>query len=346
MQYLMMENKLRKNCLLWIILLLPLLVGAQVIVDPNGRGDYKTIQEAINSLPDSADADRTILIRNGIYNEQVRLAKHHVVLKGENREKSIITGAIADVLYRSGHNGDKNSGVLNLDANDITIQDLTITNTYGATYRAPVNMDYVDPETKHVVRRTVRQADHQFALRSFSSTRLKVINCTIKAWGADTVSPWNSKNGMYYFKDCQLVGGTDFYCPRGWAYAENCIFITLSPSAAAIWHDGHENENMKSVLVNCNFKGSSPYLLARYHHDSQFYLINCTFDKNLADRPVFMAASAKGVKLGTRAYFYNCRKDGGNYGWLQNNLATAKGAPGPEMVTVKWAYDGQWDPVK
>jgi pectinesterase len=89
---------------------------------------------------------------------------------------------------------------------------------------------------------------------------------------------------MYYFKDCIMEGGTDFYCPRGWAYAENCTFINIVPGAAAIiWHDGSKDQNMKSVLKNCSFKGATPYRLGRYHHEANFYLINCSFDKNLLD---------------------------------------------------------------
>ena len=62
------------------------------------------------------------------------------------------------------------------------------------------------------------------------TTRLVVKNCVFRAWGGDTVSPWNTDNGMFYFKDCIMEGGVDFYCPRGWALAENCTFIVaISP---------------------------------------------------------------------------------------------------------------------
>ncbi|MBK8043616.1 MAG: hypothetical protein IPK21_13740 [Haliscomenobacter sp.] len=59
----------------------------------------------------------------------------------------------------------------------------------------------------------------------------------LRALGGDTVSPWDVENGMYYFNDCTMEGGVDFYCPRGWAYAENCRFICHNREAA-IWHDG------------------------------------------------------------------------------------------------------------
>jgi pectinesterase len=64
------------------------------------------------------------------------------------------------------------------------------------------------------------------ALRAMNCTRLKAVNCHFRSLAGDTVSPWETENGMWYFKDCVMEGGVDFYCPRGWAWAENCEFIT------------------------------------------------------------------------------------------------------------------------
>lgn len=333
------------NKILYILFLLciPLLLKAQpvrVIVDASGKGNFKTIQEAVNSLPDSSSRDRFIYIRNGSYKEKVYIGKHHVVLQGESREKTIITGAIASVIYMCEHPGDKYNGIVNLDGDDITIMDLTIENTFGLT--APDSTHINCKDTANQLQRiTVAKSAHQFALRSFKSTRLKVINCILRAWGADTVSPWNSDSGMYYFKDCVIQGGVDFYCPRGWSYAENCTFICLSPTAA-IWHDGHADKKMKSVLVNCTFKGSIPYKLGRYHHDSHFYLISCSFDKNLVDTPIYKAATAKEVLWGSREYYFNCHREGKDFDWFKDNLDKAPGSPSPKAITAKWTFDGKW----
>jgi len=334
---------------LLITLFSPLFLMAaevKVVVDQNGKGDFKTIQEAINSLPDSSVSDRLIYIRDGIYKEKVFIGKNHLVLLGESKEKTIITVAIADVIYECQHPDDKYTAAVNLNGNDITIKNLTIENTYGITAPDTVHLDCINRLTNQPEKLIVPRSAHQFALRSFRTTRLKVINCVIRCWGADAIATWNAISGMYYFKDCTLQGGTDFYCPRGWAYAENCTFICLNPSPAAIWHDGHADKRMKSVLVNCKFQGSTPYKLGRYHHDAQFFLINCSFDKNLMNLPIYKAETAKEILWGQRAYFYNCHKAGGDYDWLKNNLEQATGAPSPETITVQWAFDGLWNPIK
>jgi len=67
----------------------------KIVVDAKGGGNFKTIQDAINSLPDSSAAARIIFIKAGIYNEKIFIAKHNIVFEGEDRDKTIITQDIA-----------------------------------------------------------------------------------------------------------------------------------------------------------------------------------------------------------------------------------------------------------
>ncbi len=333
---------------IFLLLLLPLLSMAQgrIIVDAFGKGNHKTINDAINSLPDSSGQDRVIFIKNGVYNERIYTAKHHIVLQGESKEKTIITGSIASIIWGCEHPGDRYSAIMNLDGNDITLRDLTIENTYGFNAPDSIFVDCMNRETKQLEKRKVIRTAHQFALLTIKATRLKVINCILRNWGNDTVSPWTGETGMYYFKDCTMIGGTDFYCPRGWAYAENCTFITNVSSAAAIWHDGSKNKEMKSVFVNCSFKSDKPFILGRYHHESNMYLINCYFDKNLRDLPIFKAATAKPMFWDSHAYYFNCKTEAEKFDWLKDNLETAPGSPSVKTITAQWTFDGKWDPDK
>ena len=318
----------------------------KIVVAQDGTGNFKTIQEAVNSLPDSAGKDRTIFIKNGIYKEQVYVPKHRIILQGESKNNTIITSSVASLIYSCEHPGDINTAIMNIEGNDNTIRDLTIENTYGRDAPDSIFIDCKNRETGQVQKIKVVKTAHQFALKTTKATRLKVINCTLRAWGNDTVSPWNGETGMYYFNGCTMIGGTDFYCPRGWAYAENCTFITNVSSAATIWHDASKNRNMKSVFRNCSFKGDIPYYLGRYHHEANFYLLNCRFDKNLRDQPIFKAATAKPMFWDSQAYYYNCSTEGKKFHWLKDNLDTAPGKPSNETITALWTFEGKWDPVK
>ena len=316
--------------------------GKRIIVSQDGKGDYKTIQGAVNSLSDSSSTPRIIFIRNGVYKEKVYVEKHNVILQGEDRQETILTESIARDEWRCLHNDDWGVATLNIDGNDITIKNLTVTNSYG--------FDWIKDETIYCAsdtinkKKTIGRNSHQMAVRTMNATRFKAINCRFTAFGGDTVSPWNVENGLFYFKDCIMEGGVDFYCPRGWAYAENCVFITHS-GVAAIWHDGSRYQDSKTVLKNCRFDGFKGFNLGRYHRDAQFYLIGCQFETNMADRDIYLVPTSNNIQWGRRIYYFDCHRKGGDYGWHGNNLSTVPGNPDPSNINASWVFGNKWNPL-
>lgn len=313
----------------------------QIVVSHSGKADFKTIQEAINSLPSDAKEQRIIFIKDGTYNEKIFLDKDFITLKGESKEKTVISISLARDEWRCENADDYGTATINLKGSDITLENLSFINSYGRDNSKDKAIACANEETKT---KTIRPNSHQMALRSFSTTRLIVKNCIFRAYGGDTVSPWNTEDGMFYFKDCIMEGGVDFYCPRGWAYAEGCTFICHNKEAA-IWHDGSKYESSKTVLVNCKFTGGEGYKLGRYHRDAQFYLINCSFDKNMADADIYQkeANPPNIIQWGKRVYYYNCKKAGGNYKWFADNLPASISI---NDISAFWAYDYKWNPEK
>ncbi len=327
--------------LLAMIVTMSLHAQKSIIVDQSGKGDFKTIQGAINSLPDSSLKERVILIRNGVYNEKLYIEKHNVVLEGEDREKTIITESIARDEWRCGHTDDWGVATMNVGANDITLRNLTVTNSFGFDYTGDKTIYCASDSNGR--QRVLGRNGHQMALRTMNATRLKAINCHFRAFGGDTVSPWEVESGMWYFKDCIMEGGVDFYCPRGWAYAENCEFIAHT-GTAAIWHDGSRHEDSKTVLKNCRFKGYDGFLLGRYHRDAQFYLVNCWFAKNMRDSTIYRVPTSNNIQWGHRVYYYNCHREGGNdFSWYANNLPNGIKA---NDIDAKWVFKNKWTPTE
>ena len=332
-----------KRLLLILFLFSCLSLAAQqkITVDAAGSGDYKTIQGAINSLPDSSKAIRTIFIKKGTYAEKIYIEKANIIFEGEERETTIIIASIARDEWRCGHSDDWGVATINVGANDITLKDLTITNNFGFEFKEKTIWCASDTSLNKM--KQLRKDGHQMALRTMNmATRMKAVNCHFKAFGGDTVSPWEVFNGMWYFKDCIMEGGVDFYCPRGWAWAENCEFITHT-GTAAIWHDGSGNIDSKTVLVNCKFKGYDGFMLGRYHREAQFFLINCEFASNMKDTPIYRVPTGNTINWGERIYYYNCRREGGqDYKWYSNNLP---GGLKENDITVKWVFGNRWNPV-
>jgi pectinesterase len=316
---------------------------ARIVVDASGKGDFRTIQEAINSLPDDAAAPRVIFIRKGVYQEKVFIEKNNLVLEGEDKEQTIISFSLARDAWRCDHPDDWGVATLNLRGSDITLRNLTITNTYGFEHTAAEETVACAADSVYHQKR-VSRTGHQMALRSFQTTRLRVINCILKAYGGDTVSPWNVSAGMFYFKDCVMEGGVDFYCPRGWAYAEHCSFVA-DDGPACIWHDGSADSDSRTVLVDCDFAGYDGFKLGRYHRDAQFYMIHCRFAGNMADQDIYLVPTTNVIRWGRRVYYYDCHKKGKEYGWYADNLASAPGAPSAGEINAKWVFGTKWNPL-
>lgn len=323
------------------VLSMPVLAQKKIVVAKEGKADFNSIQAAINSLSDSSAIDRIIYIRKGVYAEKLYIEKSHIIFEGEDRETTIITASIARDEWRCGHTDDWGVATMNVGANDITLKNITVTNSYGfdwkQEYTVYCSADSITRSLK------MKKNGHQMALRTMNSTRLRAINCHFKAFGGDTVSPWDVENGMWYFKDCIMEGGVDFYCPRGWAWAENCEFIAHT-GTAAIWHDGSRFEDSKTVLVNCKFSGFDGFLLGRYHRDAQFYLVNCSFAANMRDTAIYRVPTNNVIRWGHRVYYYNCHREGGkDFAWYADNLPAGLQA---KEINVSWVFKNKWHPEK
>jgi unsaturated rhamnogalacturonyl hydrolase len=303
-----------------------------IIVAGDGTGDYRTINEAIEALPMFNYERRVIYIRNGIYNEKIRIEQDYVTLIGENRDSTIIRYS----QLRDDWESDRDytgPAVINIHADDIVLNNLTIENTQPA----------VGP--------------HAFAVYG-TGTRTVIVNCNVLSRGADTVSLWNYKEGMYYHSGCYFRGSVDMVCPRGWCFIRGCLFYELRKTAA-IWHAGAADSTQKLVIVDSRFDGIDGFALGRHHYDARFILIDCSFSSNMADKPIWRVTYKNEPErnradiFGGRYFFYNCRRDGGNFTWFADNLhdthnlqdtGNPKYAYNPAYITPAWTFNNCWDP--
>jgi len=187
--------------------------------------------------------------------------------------------------------------------------------------------------------------DHQFTIRGFDATRIALLYSTIISDGGDAVALWNRDEGMYYHSNCAFEGWVDYLCPRGSCYITDSKFFGHNMSAS-IWHDGSADRDQKFVIRNSHFDGVPGFPLGRHHRDAQIYLLDCTFSRNMADRPIYTPNSPNTVPWiwGERHYFFNCQRVEKNFSWFADNLHQAEGSPLQEQVTAHWTFAGKWDP--
>lgn len=290
-----------------------------LVVAADGSGDFTSIQAALDTIPQDNRERIVIQVRNGVYYEKVLIDQNRVTLRGESRDGVRIRFNLPRPEYDKRYDR-IGPAVLNVFGSDVIVEYLTVENTQP---------------TQH----------HAFAIYG-QPNRLILDGCDVLSNGGDTLSLWNTSYGMYYHRNCRFRGSVDFVCPRGWCYVRDSQFEELSTSAG-LWQDGHMDLDMKFVMQDCTFDGAENFWLGRNHYPSQFYLIDCTFSENMADRPIGTVIDLRRVADKTvyeRKYFYNCHRDGGDYPWHADNLQSAPGAPTPDQITPAWTFGGKWDP--
>lgn len=297
----------------------------QIIVAQDGSGDYKTINEAVLSLPQFNYQRTIIFIKNGIYNERVKISQDYITLKGESCENTVIKYS----LLRSDWENNKDAigpGVINIDGDNVIIENLTVENT--------------QPEI----------GPHAFAIYGFG-TKIILLNSKFISRGADTVSLWDSKTGMYYYSGCEFIGAVDFVCPRGWCFIKDSKFFEMK-ATASVWHAGGEDKNQKMVLKNCSFDGVPGFELGRHHYDAAFYFISCKFSENMSKKEIYRVTYPaeperdRPFNWGKRYYFYNSSKAGEQFDWLKDNLTKGTNKLKEKNITSAWTFNYKWDPEK
>lgn len=182
-------------------------------VAKDGSGDFRTIQEAVNSFRDHSQERVTLYVKNGIYAEKLVIPswKPNIHIIGESREGVIITGN--DFSGKSYPNNTKDatgktqfstytSYTVLVDAPDIILENLTIENTAGRVGQAVA---------LHV-----------------EGDRFVCRNCILKG-NQDTL--YAAKEGSWqYYENCYIEGTVDYIFGKSIAVFQSCTIKSLSDS--------------------------------------------------------------------------------------------------------------------
>jgi pectinesterase len=201
------------------------------IVAADGSGQFKTVQEAINASPQSTSAQTpwVILVKPGDYRElvYVQREKRFVHLVGEDAATTCI--AFDLIANRPGPDGKIISTfrtpTVQIDADDFTVEELTIANTAGAKGQA-------------------------LALR-VDGDRVVFRGCRFLGW-QDTILV---NRGRQYFENCYIEGAVDFIFGGATAWFEHCeIRATGSGYITAASTPGGQAYGF--VFSNCKITGA------------------------------------------------------------------------------------------
>lgn len=170
-----------------------------MVVAKDGSGQFKTISDALKTLPKKNNETFIVIyVKAGVYEETVIFPKkvNKVMLIGDGRQKTVITGK----LSFAGGIKTYHTATVAVNADDFVAKDLTIENTAGSE-------------------------GHQAVALRVSGDKAVIYNVEINGYQD---SLYAHKYRQYY-RSCAISGTIDFVFGDALALFQECKFIVRKP---------------------------------------------------------------------------------------------------------------------
>ncbi len=246
----------------------------KIIVDCSGDGDYKSIQEAI----DSVSGNVCIYIKNGVYKEKLIINKPYITILGEDKEKTVLT---------------YNDGALALDETGKPMGTFKTASVHVLREAEGFRAENITIENSAGMGDVVGQAVALY----LDCDKAVIKNCRLIA-RQDTLltAPMHEDItrepdilNRQYFEDCYIEGDVDFIFGGAVAVFKNCIIFSLDRNMDI---NGYvtaacTSKSMKFgyVFFNCDFKSDaregSVYLGRPWREFAKTVFIDCNMDEHI-----------------------------------------------------------------
>ncbi|XP_071698365.1 pectinesterase-like isoform X2 [Rutidosis leptorrhynchoides] len=214
----------------------PKTVKPNAVVAQDGSGGFKTIMQAVNTAPKRSPAPFIILIKAGIYKEDVTIPRHtdNVVFIGEGPTKTKITGR---KNYIDGTSTYKSATVA-VDGDGFMAKDIGFENSAG-------------PEK------------HQAVALRVSADMSIFHNCLIEGY-QDTLYTHSYRQ---FYRQCEIKGTIDFIFGNAAAVFQDCKMIIRKPmnnQACMVTAQGRKDQHSVGGIVmdGCTITAEPAFLNA------------------------------------------------------------------------------------
>jgi pectinesterase len=214
-------------------------VKCDFIVAKDGSGNFKTVQEAINAVPDLRANRTVIFIKNGTYKEKLTLppTKINITFVGESVEKAILT--YDDYAQKKNifneNIGTSGSTSFFIYGDGFTAENITFENSSGPVGQAvAVRVD---------------------------GDKVQFKNCRFLGF-QDTLYPHGEKSRQYY-RNCYIEGTVDFIFGWSTVVFDSCTIFCKQAGYVTAASTLPETK-YGFVFLNCAITGSAP--------ENSFYL--------------------------------------------------------------------------
>jgi pectinesterase len=232
-----------------------------IVVDSKGSGDFKTVQEAINSVSDLKEKETKIYIKNGVYKEKVEVSKNkvNITLIGEDKSKTILTyDDYAPKLNSEGKAiGTSGSCSFAVSGDNFKAVNLTFENSAGAVGQA-------------------------VAVR-IDGDKVVFVNCNFLGF-QDTIYT-KAETSRQFYKNCYIEGATDFIFGASTAVFDGCEIYSRQGGYYITAASTIQNKPYGYVFLNCKLTGNaakgSVYLGRPWRPYAKTVFVNCEMGEHI-----------------------------------------------------------------
>ena len=193
----------------------------RIVVAADGSGSFKTIQQALDHVPENNNQRVVIQIKPGVYQEQIRVTKRYVTLLGEDAHQTVITHRLS--ALQAGNT--RLAFTAFVTGSNFRAESVTFENSFGVGSQAVAL--FIDAE------------DAIFE------------NCRFLGW-QDTLFVNGSR---HFFKDCYIEGHVDFIFGSAAAFFETCTIHSKGEGYVTAQYRTSNDENTGFVFMNCRLTG-------------------------------------------------------------------------------------------
>lgn len=210
-------------------------------VSKDGKGDFKTIQEAVNQVEDNLNSKTKILIKKGTYREKITIpeSKGAITFEGESKgETIIVNNDFASKKNAEGKEmGTTGSSTIFIFSDNFSARNITFQNDAGKVGQAVAVLITGDKAI-------------------FENCRFLGFQDTLYLKGEqDVVTP--TREIRHYFKNCYIEGTTDFIFGAATGVFKNCTIFAKEGATYLTAASTPEGKKFGFVFIDCKILGDA-----------------------------------------------------------------------------------------
>ena len=198
------------------------------VIARDGSGDFTSIQEAVDAVPDGYHAPMILLLRMDEYHERVIVNKDNLRIIGEARDRTVITNsACAKDLDADGREkGTFLSYTMLVTGRNVEVENLTIRNDAGDGRKVGQAVAVYASGDRGVWRncRMIAHQDTLFCGPTMPQVQLDALPHVVPE-GVPQVNEPKAVNARQYFEDCFIQGDVDFIFGSYRCWFERCTLF-------------------------------------------------------------------------------------------------------------------------